>query len=195
MSNQSIDILTQLISTAEELESSRFYKYVMEGNPISLILSQERGGPLIVDIFGPNDDDIRSASTLIRLFCSDEPISLKNLPAIFVDPGISSSWKDGLINIREKVNNFLDSRIEIYEGKNGEDEVNQMPLRREILDTFMNGKIFHLKDEVKRKRFKQWESDSIYFGLISTEMNAILRFLCIAISQLSELSKKEISVK
>lgn len=194
MFDKTREILTILVSNSNELKSYGFYKYILDGKPVKFSLSQTNGEPLILQVFGPNSDEIRSVTTLIRKFCSDEPSSLKNLNVLVDDPGLSDQWKKGYKDIREKVNYYLDSKNSILIGKNGEEDSQPMPNRRDIFDIFINGKIFHDKDEVKRKIYNDWESDNIYFGLLSTEMNSILINLCAAFSALAELSKKELGL-
>lgn len=192
MLDKTNDILTILVSNANELESYGFYRYIFDKKPMKFSLSQTTGEELVIQVIGPNLDEIRSVLTLVRKFCSDEPTSLKNLKTLIDDPGLSDQWKKGFIDIREKVNGFLDSRNPILVGKNGDEQSDPMPSRREIFDIFINGKIFHDNDQDKRNLYDEWKSDSIFFGLLSTELNSILMNLCGAILALSALSKREL---
>lgn len=194
MFDKTIEILTILVSNANELETYGFYRYILAKKPIRFTLSQTKGEQLVIQVIGPDPDEIRSVSTLIRKFCSDEPTSLKNLNLLIDDPGLSEQWKKGYVDIREKVNSFLDSRNSLLIGKSCEEKSEPMPTRREIFDIFINGKIFHDKDKNKRNLYNDWKSDDIFFGLIATEMNSILLNLCSAISALSGISKKELGL-
>lgn len=192
MSLKTNEILSILISNANELESYGFYRYVLDKKPIKFSLSQTKDEELVIQVIGPNLDEIRSVLTLVRKFCSDEPASFKNLRTLIDDPELSDQWKKGYIDIREKVNGFLDSQNPILVGKNGDEQSEPMPSRREILDIFINGKIFHDKDQNKRNLYDEWKSDNIFFGLLSTELNSILMNLCGAILALAFLSKREL---
>lgn len=195
MFDKTKEILSILALYSEELESYGFYRYILGKKPIQFSLSQTRGKELKIKVIGPNLDEIRSVLTLVRKFCSNEPASLKNLMTLLDDPGLSDVWKKGYIDIRDKVNTFLDSRNPLLVGKNGDKQSEPMPTRREILDVFNNGKIFHDKDQDKRNLYNEWKSDRIFFGLLSTELNSILMNLCGAIVALSGLSKRELSCK
>ncbi len=181
------ETLSLFIEEADLLEKTRFFNYLRNGKPLSFSLSQGKDNPFMIEIIGPDEEDRNSALTIIRKFTSQEPISIREMTSLCIDPGLSDNWKKQYLTIREENNSYLNTCCLVIEDQD------LRITRWELFDTFINGKIFHVKDAEKRKKYLKWKSDDVLFGLLSTEMNSILDFLCLTITTLSTITKAELS--
>ena len=108
----------------------------------------------------PDDEDRDALLPTFRLFIGDEPTSLREVSKLFSDDGLSSNWKANVTDVRARIKELLDSApLNLYEG-------NELITNRDIVNTFLNGEVFHLKDLAKRERFQSWKSDPRLFSLL-----------------------------
>src|SRR5206468_885387 len=99
----------------------------------------------------PSITSIKSFATNYRIFTSDENISIKNLNKFTKDTDISDEWKKKYLQAREQINLFLREETNFHIGEGGN------PLtREEIAKTFINGWIFHVKDDKKTDIYQNW---------------------------------------
>lgn len=133
-----------------EIDNESFVAFYNEGRPhMSINFTMNR--PVQVEFTIPPDESLKAMLTTLRLFIQQtEPTSLSNVAKVLSDPDISPEFKERMTIIRTDLNSFLD-RVPHVSGQPAGSPLSY----RVILDTFLNGHYFHLKDTTKRALYHQ----------------------------------------
>ncbi|KAB8144894.1 hypothetical protein F8S13_03395 [Chloroflexia bacterium SDU3-3] len=158
MKQESLSIIHLFLEKVEEMLSEEFIKSLEENSTISVSINSKKG---LTERIAPSSTSIKAVATNYRIFTSAENISIRGLGKLLDDPDISLEWKKTYQDVRDKLNQFLDEETGFHIGDGG------TPLtRRYIVDIFINGWIFHVKDSDKTKVYREWkESPLIFYGL------------------------------
>jgi hypothetical protein len=176
------------VQRADELEQGGFVKYVKEKRPIGINITSQEDGTSLIEAVGPDNEATKALIATFRPFIQQKPISFKSITSFCEDPDVSEDWKTQITTIRSAVNTYLDSHPNIIV-EPGE----QLPIRREILDTFIYGDILHIDDRRKREIYERWQSQDFYGLLLITEFNSILLNVCRAIFHIAAITKVELA--
>jgi len=167
---------------AEELMESSFAQYILSNNVARLTILIDREGFSIGEPL-PDMDSLKAFVLTFRFFVQDrDQISFRALENILDDPDISIEWKQGYLQIRQEINNFLNSKVTIT--SDGE-----QPTYRQVQEGFLYGSLAHLN---KREIFSKWKAD---FGTYKFRQHdfrlSLLKYLE-AISKLNKLCQYEL---
>jgi hypothetical protein len=140
------------------------------------------------EIIGPEEESVLAFATTIRLFIQkDEPISFQSISKIIsTDKDISADWKKNYFEVSKHLNTYLNESPLITEPPK------KTPTRREIINVFINGDIFHVKDEEKRNIFEGWSNSPIEF-LYVNEFHLTLDHVAQIILLVADLAKTALS--
>ncbi len=187
MKDETKRVLDRFVKKAHELESRKFVDYLKTKGPIGINAQKQADDSWTIEAVGPDDEATHAFMPTVRQFIRDEPISFRSLLKLCDDPDLSDKWKQGFIRIREEVNRYLDSYPD-FPFAPGEKPMT----RRGLLNVFLDGDIFHVKDEQKRDTFERWSTQEFYFLLLINEFNQILIVLFRAISYIAHLTQQEL---
>jgi hypothetical protein len=160
----------------EKAETLKKYKRLMESVPerkIEFKKSPETLGKVEVTVEGPDDESIAACVLTIRFFLqNNEPISFCNMEAVYDKLATSQENKNNFKQIRDKLNNYLDSDSPFVMSANNAnpewilasdmnerftellnvslDSGNKLT-NREILDRFVYGEFAHGNKDKKEK--------------------------------------------
>jgi hypothetical protein len=191
MQKETRRVFELFVKKARELKSRNFAKYFEnKQSKLGIRGTRQDDDSWVIENVGPDDDAIHAFTPTLRLFIQDEPISLAAMARFTNDSDISQNWKSGFAEARNTTNSYLD-KIPNLPFPNGE----VPPTRRKIMNTFLNGDFFHLKDPEKRIGFERWETQGLYFVTLNNEFNAIMLVLFKYILRVAELCESELSIK
>lgn len=188
MNNETRKTFELFIAKANELRRREFVKFFDSDGKVGLNYHFNDDSTGELEIVGPDEDTVLAFLTTFRLFLQQgEPISFRTLSKLILkDKEISQSWKKKYFEAKDHLNDYLDE----YSIKT--EPPGQSPTRREIIDTFMNGDIFHVKDKTKRKVFEEWRKSPIQFTLYINEFDLTIDYVAQIIFYIADLAKKEL---
>ena len=185
MDGETKRILELFITKANELHRRDFLKYFESQGKVGLNYHVNDDGVSELEIVGPDEDTVLALTTTLRLFIQEgEPISFRSLSKIIDnDSSLSEDWKKNFAEVRKHLNSYLDERPVKTEPPS------ETPTRREIVDVFINGDIFHVKDEAKRNTFEKWLKSPIEFTLLVNEFDLSIDHVAQIILHAADLVK------
>ncbi len=125
---------------AEALRQTKFAKQIEAQGKVTLHLRFHRDEGPSDEHRGPDLDAITVGAARVRQFIQrGEPISFPKMAQILGDPDVSSHWQEQFREVRQAVNAALDDALPYVE--NGETLT-----RRQLLDIFLNGELFHTEE-------------------------------------------------
>ncbi len=188
MKAETRDVLSLFVRTAHELEGWRFIKSLQEqGGPFILFMHSAVDGSSVIEKVGPNDAETRAFLTTFRLFIQKkEPISLYKLDKLLSDPDLSDKCRQEFQKWHKAFLNYLGEPDRTLPSED-------FPSRETILDIFINGRIFHLKQNDKRQIYEKWEQDSEQFARAVIAFNSILYTVYNVIVHIARVSEEELS--
>jgi len=122
MNNKEIKVLKLFNEKVDRL-SSRSFLTKLDGSGVSFEAKKlnESEPELKVERKGPDEESIDAFVTTFRLFIQDnDRLSLQNVSKLYSNPSISKDLKDEYERVRQKINNYLNSEISLFNfnGKN-----------------------------------------------------------------------------
>lgn len=180
-------VLELFVEKAKELGQRSFASYFNDHGKVGLDWKKGDDGDDLLEIIGPEKDSIDAFLTTFRLFIQGgEPISFRALSKL-EDDELSEEWKTNFQKARSDLNNYL-----------AEQPIESNPpnsiTRRELLNTFLHGDIFHVNDLAKRNLFQEWKKSSILYVLLSNEFVITIDYIMQIILYVSKISEEELGV-
>ncbi|MGB2964482.1 MAG: hypothetical protein WBB69_10910 [Anaerolineales bacterium] len=145
-----------------------------------------------VEITGPRSQDIDALILTYRFFFDQkEHCSFRWLAEnVLNDSDLSEKWKNGFCELRDSINNYLDSYPSI---KVKNDSYPSPMTNLEIKDLFLYGNLSHATWNMEnRNKFKQWMSHRATKGLLTSQFVEILFVTLDVIFKVSDLCKSEL---
>ena len=124
---------------ADKLMSLGFTKKIF-GEKSGFTFSAKKNGPVVFQRYGPESESIDAFVLTYRFFIQDnEKISFHNMSKIYDESGMTQDKINAFKNIRENINNFLNSN-----------SITKTDTYREIQDIFIYGGLSHATETKKR---------------------------------------------
>ena len=165
---------------ADKLMSLGFTKKIFE-EKIGFTMSAKQDGPVKFQRHGPEGESIDAFVLTYRFFIQDnEKISFRNMSKIYDGREITQDKKEAFKNIRETINNFLNSNS--FLTINGKTYTH-----REIQGIFIYGGLAHA-NETKKRTFDRWKRNQLLFGILENEFVFILSDILDAIQAIARLN-------
>jgi hypothetical protein len=180
---QSIKQLNKFDKKVEELKESGFIKWLSE-NKLSYTLSFNKKKPS--EFRYPPKDYIQAFLLMYRFFIYDkDKISIRELNKIYDTLPICDSDKKQFYNLRQALNNFLDSRpfFKIICS-----EIN-LKSNRNIVDVLLHGYFAH---QNKSEEFEKWMKDEYIGTMILMHFCYILHMVHCIILEIQKINKNTI---
>jgi hypothetical protein len=190
MNEETRKTLELFVTKANELQRRDFLRYFEAKGKVGLSYHVNDDGSSELEIIGPDEDAVLAFMTTFRLFIQEgEPISIRSISKVFEkDNDISQNFKDRFSEAREHLNSYLD------ECPIQTEPPSKKPTRREILDIFINGDIFHVKDAEKRSTYLKWAKSPIQFTLYNNEFDLAVDYVAQIIIHIASLAKAELEM-
>jgi len=189
MRKETINAFKLLIEKTELLNSFSFIK----DPKITSFKWSENNGNDTLEIFGHNDESIHAFILTYRFFFDKkEHCSFRWLfENVLDDPELSEKWKNNFINLRNDLNEYLDS----YPPMKLTDSDHKSGLTyRDIQHLFMFGDLTHSTwNPENRSEFKKIMVNKISEGILKSQFVAILLVTYDKVLKLSELCESELS--
>jgi len=165
---------------ADKLMSLGFTKKIFE-EKIGFTMSAKQDGPVKFQRHGPEGESIDAFVLTYRFFIQDnEKISFRNMSKIYDGREITQDKKEAFKNIRETINNFLNSNSFLT--------INSKTYtHREIQDIFVYGGLSHA-DKTKKRIFDSWKRNQLVFGMLEEDFVGTLATILIAIQEIARLN-------
>ena len=161
---------------ADKLMSLGFTKKIF-GEKSGFTLSAKKDGPVVFQRHGPEGESIDAFVLTYRFFIQDnEKISFHNMSKIYDEREITQDKKNTFKNIRENINNFLNSNSIVKKYTN-----------REIQDIFIYGGLSHA-NETQKRIFDSWKKDQLIFEILENEFVWVLVNILNAIQAIARLN-------
>lgn len=189
MCDETKNTLELFVRKARDLESRTFIRSLKERGPSWTWIDPRPDGTWVIRDVDPNDEAGLAFLTTFRLFVQTEQISLGSLAKFLDDPSLSDEWKKEFKKTRVSVNHFLDEADNILP------PTSDFPTRREIMLVFINGWIFHVKDDTRRLTFEKWATYDDNFVLLVNRFNFIVATVYDAIVHIARLTAQELGTK
>ena len=161
---------------ADKLMSLGFTKKIF-GEKSGFRFSAKKDGPVVFQRYGPESESIDAFVLTYRFFIQDnEKISFHNMSKIYDERAITRDKKNTFKNIRENINNFLNSNsiVKTY-------------TYRKIQNVFIYGGLSHA-DENQKRIFDSWKKDQLWFGILENEFVGVLANILNAIQAIARLN-------
>jgi len=188
MNNKEIKVLKLFNEKVDRL-SSRSFLTKLDGSGVSFEAKKlnESEPELKVERKGPDEESIDAFVTTFRLFIQDnDRLSLQNVSKLYSNPSISKDLKDEYKRVRQKINNYLNSEISLF-NFNGKKYT-----YREILEIYIYGGISHT-NEAKTEQYKALMSHIIAKNFFDNEFVNVLANLYEALAYIKILNEKAIN--
>ena len=161
---------------ADKLMSLGFTKKIF-GEKSGFTFSAKKDGPVVFQRYGPESESIDAFVLTYRFFIQDnEKISFHNMSKIYDERAITRDKKNTFKNIRENINNFLNSNsiVKTY-------------TYRKIQNVFIYGGLSHA-DENQKRISDSWKKDQLWFGILENEFVGVLANILNAIQAIARLN-------
>lgn len=171
---------------AEKLVNSSFVRFMREVKRFSFEVSVKRGEHVKTKRILPTQEEIEAFVLTFRFFIqNNERCSFGNLDGVYRDLPISQSVKDEFLEAREKLNQYLDSKISI-------NIYGDTPTRRKLLDVFVYGGLAHATPE-KKEIYDLWSKHGIVYGIIEVEFCSTLEMVLHIIQYVTNVNSKALN--
>jgi len=189
MQEKTRETLGLFVDKANKLLSLSFTKSIMDHGGINFTINWEAGKGITTTDTIPDDEAIDAFVLTFRFFIQDnEDISFRSLyNNVLKDPDISEDWKQKFSEIRNGMNNYLDSPPSIILKSNEAD----ISTRRKIMEIFIYGYLSHMNPN-KRREFQNLSKFPLFFKMVQLEFSTILVDTLNAIFTVKWLSEKEL---
>lgn len=189
MNAETHEVLTLFVKATRELESWKFIDSLRNQGPFKALMHRGDDGSWVIEDVGPNDAETRAFLTTFRLFVQKkEPVSLYRLDQLLADPDLSDKWKQEFQKLQKSFLHYLSQPDETIP-TNGD-----FPTREHIMDIFINGRVFHWKQEDKRQIYEKWAGYGEEFGVLVIAFNSILYTLYNVIVRIAQMSEEALIV-
>ena len=162
---------------ADKLMSLGFTKKIF-GEKSGFTFSAKKNGPVVFQRYGPESESIDAFVLTYRFFIQDnEKISFHNMSKIYDESGMTQDKINAFKNIRENINNFLNSN-----------SITKTDTYREIQDIFIYGGLSHAT-ETKKRIFDSWKRNQLIFKILENEFVFVLATILNAIQVIARLNR------
>ena len=162
---------------ADKLMSLGFTKKIF-GEKSGFTFSAKKDGPVVFQRYGPESESIDAFVLTYRFFIQDnEKISFHNMSKIYDESGMTQDKINAFKNIRENINNFLNSN-----------SITKTDTYREIQDIFIYGGLSHAT-ETKKRIFDSWKRNQLIFKILENEFVFVLATILNAIQVIARLNR------
>ncbi|MGB2842228.1 MAG: hypothetical protein WBC40_07115 [Halobacteriota archaeon] len=164
----------------DKLMSLGFVKKIFE-EKIGFTMSVKKDAPVDFQRHGPEGESIDAFVLTYRFFIqNNERISFQNMSEIYGRKEITQDRKEAFKNIRETINNFLDSNSILT--------INDKTYtHREIQDIFVYGGLSHA-NKAKKRIFDSWKRNQLLFGMLEEDFVGTLATILNAIQAIARLN-------
>ena len=164
----------------DKLMSLGFVKKIFE-EKIGFTMSVKKDAPVDFQRHGPEGESIDAFVLTYRFFIqNNERISFQNMSEIYDRKEITQDKKEAFKNIRETINNFLDSNSILTIN-------DKIYTHRDIQDIFIYGGLSHA-NETKKRIFDSWKRNQLLFGMLEEDFVGTLATILIAIQEVARLN-------
>jgi hypothetical protein len=200
MEESTREALELFVDKAADLAACRYVKWLQSNRGTALQISSEPDGSPVTQHTRPDRDATKALVLTFRFFIQkNEHCSFRWLSNNVVhDPGVSDEWKQGFTKIHNELNAWLDRRSSLNGQYEVESETRGLPAMQEhslthheIMDVFIYGDFAH-GESPKRKAFKRWKANSVWFEMAQLEFDYILIGALPAIWNVARLSEHEL---
>ena len=162
---------------ADKLMSLGFTKKIF-GEKSGFRFSAKKDGPVVFQRYGPESESIDAFVLTYRFFIQDnEKISFHNMSKIYDESGMTQDKINAFKNIRENINNFLNSN-----------SITKTDTYRKIQDIFIYGGLSHA-NETKKRIFDSWKRNQLIFKILENEFVFVLATILNAIQVIARLNR------
>lgn len=169
LTNGHIRALWLFNKKAERLLKSRFADFVREKKQFRVVYDIKKEKPIVILKELPDKHAIDEFVLTFRFFIQDnEDSSFRMMAKLYENLPISKELKTQFVELRENLNDYLDSEPSIKFKIN-----DQIPTCRTIMNVFIYGKLAHA-DKKLGKIFDEWASNRVMFPLLEFEFNTII---------------------
>ena len=162
---------------ADKLMSLGFTKKIF-GEKSGFTFSAKKDGPVVFQRYGPESESIDAFVLTYRFFIQDnEKISFHNMSKIYDESGMTQDKINAFKNIRENINNFLNSN-----------SITKTDTYRKIQDIFIYGGLSHA-NETKKRIFDSWKRNQLIFKILENEFVFVLATILNAIQVIARLNR------
>ena len=200
MEEASREALELFVDKAADLAQCGYVKWLQSSRGTALQISSELDGSPVTQPTRPDRDATKALVLTFRFFIQKKDHSSFRWLAnnVLNDSGVSDEWKQGLTKIHNELNAWLDRRSSLNEQYEVESETRGLPAMQEhslthheIMDVFIYGDFAH-GGSPKRKAFKRWKANPVWFEMAQLEFDLVLIGALPAIWNVARLSKREL---
>jgi len=150
---------------AEIIKNCKFTKFISRQRA-GVTVSKTNGKPVKIKMIEPDIDSLHALILNLRFFIQERDKSdIENISKAYKVLPISKREKDSFIKAKNKLDNFLDSKINFkFNGEN--------PTYKYVFDNFIYGSIAHANID-KKKIVDYWKSEELIYPFLKTSFIAI----------------------
>ena len=161
---------------ADKLMNLGFTKKI-SGEKSGFRFSAKKDGPVVFQRYGPESESIDAFVLTYRFFIQDnDKISFHKMSKIYDESGMTQDKINAFKNIRENINNFLNSN-----------SITKTDTYREIQDIFIYGGLSHA-NETQKRIFDRWKRNQLIFKILENEFVWVLANILNAIQAIARLN-------
>ncbi|MFN8463602.1 MAG: hypothetical protein U0X93_17755 [Anaerolineales bacterium] len=186
--------IENLIKQADRLERHNFQQHILKVG-FGFRGSQKENNEWEIEFDVPDEGELDKTVPAFRLFNQqNEDYSFHKLDKLVEnDLGLSNEFKENVIEIRKKYFDYLNGYPESIKENFLEDGAK--PSRGEILNVVMYGSgLAHDNHPTRSKTYTHWSRDGIRKNILLQEFTKIVFVILSLIKDLSEISKRELSL-